>query len=1060
MTTGPDRTALIDDGHLVTYRALSARANRLSNHLRGLGVGPEVRVGLCMERSAELVVGLLGILKAGGVYVPLDPAYPKERLAFMVADAGLEVLVTEERHVPGLPDTSARVVSLDASREAISREREVAPAVEVSADNAAYVIYTSGSTGKPKGVEVPHRGVLRLLFGGDYVTLGSDVVIPHLSSPTFDASTFEVWAPLLHGGQCVLYPERVPTPLSLARAIQKHGLNTMWLTSALFNAVVDEAPGLLAGVDQLLIGGEALSLNHVQRALAALPSTTIINGYGPTESTTFACCHPIPVALRTTTQSIPIGRPIGNTTVNVLDAHMQPVPLGASGEVLIGGAGLARGYLDRADLTAERFVPDPYGAHTGGRVYRTGDVARYLPDGNVEFLGRVDHQVKLRGFRIELGEIEAVLRDHPALRDAVVVVREDAPGQARLVAYTVAHAQSPDVSEVRNYLKASLPDYMVPSAFVALDALPLTPNGKVDRRALPDPSPERPATPESLVAARSPQEEIISGIWAEVLGIERVGVHDDFFEFGGHSLLATQVMSRVRNAFQVELPLRVLFEAPTIAGLSEKLTAAIRANRELDSPPIVPRSREGELPLSFAQQRLWLLDRMRPGDSSYNVSAAIRLRGRLDAAALDQTFSEICRRQDVLRANFVDVDGRPVQVNRPARPLVLPLVDLSNLEGPAREAQATDLVERETARSFDLARDSLIRLHLLRMGDEDHVLLFSTHHIICDGWSVGVIVGELSSLYVRFTGGGPSSLEELKVQYSDFAGWQRDWLQGKALEAQLSYWRTQLGADPPRLALPTDRPRPQVETLQGQTYTVVLPASLTTRLKALSRAEGVTTFMTLLAAFKAQLQRYTGQDDIVVGTDMANRNRQEIEGLIGFFINLLVLRTDLGGNPSFRQLLKRVREKALEAYAHQDLPFDRLVEELQPERHLSDTPLFQVLFVLQNTPTSDLRLGGLLVQPVPLPSTTSKFDLAVFVSEGDAGISVTWQFKTDLFERSTITRIAQHFERVLESVVDDPEQPIGRLRLVEEKKKPERIRRTRPQAAALPDVGILASDDS
>jgi hypothetical protein len=597
---------------------------------------------------------------------------------------------------------------------------------------------------------------------------------------------------------------------------------------------------------------------------------------------------------------------------------------------------------------------------------------------------------------------------------------------------------SPDVTELRSHLKASLPDYMVPAVFVVLDALPLTPNGKVDRRALP--VPDSRAIESAYVAPRSPVEEMLSDLWASVLHVPQVGVHSDFFELGGHSLLATQLLSRVRILFKVDISLRALFEAPTVAGFAEKLEAAMKGRQELVSPPIIPRSREGALPLSFAQQRLWLLDRMKPGDASYNVSAGLRLRGRLDLGALEQAFSEIVRRQEVLRA------------------IVAPLVDLSRLDEAAREAQVLDLLRQDAATSFDLARGPLIRLHLVRVADDDHALLFSTHHIVCDGWSIGVIVAELSSLYVRFTGGDPSSMEELRVQYTDFAGWQREWLQGEALEAQLSFWRTELGGNSTRLVLPTDRPRPLVETVAGQTHDMVLPADLTAKLRALSRAEGATLFMTLLAAFKVQLQRYSGQDDIVVGTDMANRNRQEVEGLIGFFINLLVLRTDVGGRPSFRELLKRVREHALDAYAHQDLPFDKLVEELQPERHLNDTPLFQVLFVLQNTPVSNLDLGGLTVRGITLPVTTSKFDLALFIAESDERIMLSWTFKSDLFDASTIARMASHFERLLEDIVADPDQPVTRLRLIE-KKKPERIRRTRAQAVSLSEISALAADD-
>jgi amino acid adenylation domain-containing protein/non-ribosomal peptide synthase protein (TIGR01720 family) len=1056
----PDRTALTLDGHHVSYRALNAYANRLANHLRSLGVGPEVRVGLYLERSAELLVAILGILKAGGAYVPLDPAHPPERLAFMVADAGLEVVVTEDRLLERLPETNARMLSLDGAAVAIAQEREAPPAVDVGVDNIAYVIYTSGSTGKPKGTPVTHRNVTRLLAATDnWFAFTREDVWTLFHSYAFDFSVWEIWGALCYGGRLVVVPYAVSrAPDVFLALLARERVTVLNQTPSAFRQLVaaeGERPvdGAMAALRYVVFGGEALDVRQLapwmDRHGSAQPQ--LINMYGITETTVHVTYYPVTERdLARATGDSPVGRPIPDLQVYVRDPQGNLLPVGAAGEIYVGGFGLARGYLGRPVLTAERFVPNPYG--DGTRLYKTGDRARFLAEGHLGFLGRVDNQVKIRGFRIELGEIEAVVGQHPGIREAVVLAREDAPGQVRLVAYTVAHAESPDISELRRYLKASLPDYMMPSAFVMLDALPMTPNGKVDRRALPDPSPDRQASEETLVKPRNPHEEMIGGIWAEVLGIESVGIHDDFFELGGHSLLATQVVSRIRKSFQVELPLRALFEAPTVAGLAEKLGAAVKGSRELGSPPIVPRSREGKLPLSFAQQRLWLLDRMNPGDLNYNISAALRLRGPLDVTALNQTFGEIVRRQEVLRANFVDVDGTPAQVIRPAGSVVLPIVDLSALDHVALEDHLLGLARQEAAKSFDLARDPLIRLHLLRISDNDHVLLFSTHHIVSDGWSRGVIVGEFSSLYVRFASGTASSLEELKVQYTDFAAWQREWLQGEALDAQLSYWKKQLGADLPKLALPTDRQRPKVETFLGQTHTLILPADLSAKLRALSRSEGATLFMTLLAGFKTQLQRYTGQDDIVVGTDMANRNRQELEGLIGFFINLLVLRTDLSGNPSFRQLLGGVREKALEAYAHQDLPFDKLVEELQPERHLNDTPLFQVLFVFQNTPTSDLDLGGLTAQRIPLPEGTSKFDLALFVSEGDGRIGITWEFKSDLFDAATIARMAHHFEVLLESIVADPDAPIAELRMIEEKKR-QGITRARARAVTLSEFG-------
>ena len=1015
----PDAVAVVAEGEQVTYRELNRQANRLAQYLAGSGLRAEAAVGVYMERGVDLVIAQLAVLKCGAVYVPLDPEYPIRRLRFLAADARIAALLTVEAPAETFVGEDVRVLAVAASRREIARQDSENLVNRSDPDSLAYVVYTSGSTGTPKGVEVPHRGVLRLLFGGTYVTLGRDVVIPHLSSPTFDASTFEVWAPLLHGGRCVLYPERVPTPRDLAAAIRHHGINTMWLTAALFNAVVDEDAGLLAGLDQLLIGGEALSIHHVRRAIAALPTTTIINGYGPTESTTFTCCYPIPGALGADRPSVPIGRPIGNTTVYLLDPNRLPVPQGLAGELHIGGAGLARGYLGRADLTAEKFVPDAYDEEPGRRVYRTGDLARYRNDGLVEFLGRLDHQVKIRGFRIELGEIEAALAKHPDVREAVVLARESQVGGRRLVAYlTTDPRTSPSTKELRELLKSELPEYMLPAAFVVLASFPLTPNGKLDRRALPEPETMTNELAETYVGPSTPQEEILVDMWSELLGVARIGVHDNFFEHGGHSLLATQLVSRVRETFKVDLAVRTVFESPTVAGLA----AAIAADRGGPGGlPLVARgSRAGAMPLSYAQQRLWLLDRMDPGNPNYNYPAGLRLSGRLNVPALNQSVDEIVARHDTLRASFSDHEGTPVQIISPSRAALFPIVDLSVLSSDAQERMIGRLAEAEAQRPFDLAEGSLLRIRLLHLGEQDNVVLATMHHIACDGWSIGIFVRELSDAYLAFSTGACSPLAELPLQYSDFAEWQRQWLQGDALEAQLDYWRRRLGGQLPVLHLPRRQDRPAVPNHQARSVLLRVSEEVTGQLRQLCRQEKTTLFMTLLAAFQALLHQHTGDEDIVVGTDMAGRRDVNLERLVGFFVNLLVLRTDLSGNPTFRQLLHRVRETALGAYAHQDVPFVKLVEELQPQRHVSNTPLFQVLFVLQNTPVQSLELPGLTFRPIKAEGGKAKFDLAVFVSETGDRLLMEWVYDTDLYSGSQINEMMQHYESLLGYVVAEP----------------------------------------
>jgi amino acid adenylation domain-containing protein len=802
----PDAVAVVFEEQQLTYRELNARANQLANYLQILGVRPEVLVGICVERSLEMVVGLLGILKAGGAYVPLDPNYPQERLAYVLSDAQVTVLLTQQQLVMRLPVHEAVVVCLDREWEQIASQSQENLVSGVIAENLAYINYTSGSTGKPKGVEVLHRGVARLLFGVDYVCLDAEQRFLQMASISFDASTFEIWGALLHGGQCVLFTGNIPTSQHLKNVIQKHNITTLWLTSALFNSLIDEAPETLSGIKQLLIGGEALSVTHVKKALETLLSTQIINGYGPTESTTFTCCYPITRPLSNTMQSIPIGCPIGNTQVYLLDKQLQAVPIGVVGEVYIGGDGLARGYLNRSDLTKEKFIPNPFSNDRQARLYKSGDLARYLPNGNIEYLGRIDRQVKLRGFRIEIGEIEAAIYQHPEIREAVVIVREDRQDDKRLVGYVVS--QSTDISalELRNLLKAKLPDYMIPSAFVVLEKFPLTANGKIDRRALPAPDTSSYIQDRCYQPPGTPTEEVVAAVWLEILGVE-VGINVNFFEVGGHSLLATQVISRLQKAFAVELPLQYLFQYPTIAELSECIDRVRQAGKSLKLPAIEPVARTENLPLSFAQQRLWFLDQLEEGSSTYNVPAALELKGTLNPVALEQSLVAICQRHEALRTIFPIVNGYPVQVIASDLTITMPVIDLRHVPKDRQNIQVQHLAKEEAQQPFDLANGPLLRTTLLKLGEKSHVLVLVMHHIISDGWSLGVLVCELSALYQAFAKSEPSPLPELPIQYADFAHWQHQWLQGEVMKKNLSYWNEQL-ANLPTLKLPTDPSAP------------------------------------------------------------------------------------------------------------------------------------------------------------------------------------------------------------------------------------------------------------
>jgi amino acid adenylation domain-containing protein len=1047
----PDAVALAWEGGRMTYAELDGRANRLAHHLRRAGVAAGSRVGVCLERGPELVVATLAALKAGGAYVPLDPAYPAERLAFMLADTAVPVLVTESPLADRLPPHAARVVRVDADAAAIAAEPADAPAAGTDPEAAAYVMYTSGSTGRPKGVEVPHRAIVRLVHGQDYVSIDPSDVFLQLAPASFDAATLELWGPLLNGARLALHPAGPPTVESIGRALEEHGVTVLWLTAGLFHLVVEERIGILRGVRQLLAGGDVLSVPHVRRVLAELPETALINGYGPTENTVFTCCHRIAEAPRAGA-SIPVGRPIANTYVRVLDGGMQPVPVGVPGELYAGGAGLALGYLGRPELTAETFVADPY--LPGARLYRTGDRVRWRESSEVrecvsagvdpspansrtdalphsrtavlEFLGRVDTQVKIRGFRVEPGEVEAVLRAWPGVREAAVVVREDAPGDRRLVAYVAGEVAA---DELREHLRGRLPEHMLPSAFVVLETLPLTLNGKLDRRALP--APDLAPAEEAYVAPRTPVEEVLAGIWAEVLRVERAGVEESFFALGGHSLLATRVVSRIREVFGVELPLRALFEGPTVAELAGRVEEMRRAELPV-LPPVVPADRTGPLPLSFAQERLWFLDRLEPGSATYNVPVAWRLAGALDGAALERSLSEIVRRHEALRTVFMEADESPVQVIAPFAGFALPVEDLSGLGEADREAAVGRRAGEEASRPFDLSAGPLFRAALLRLGDEDHVLLLSMHHIVSDGWSMGVLLRELSALYEAYREGRESPLAELPVQYADYAVWQREQLAGETLERQLAYWRERLSGAPELLELPTDRPRPAVRTYGGATVPVEFSLELLERLQALGRSEGATLYMTLLGAFQVLLSRYSGSEDVVVGSPIAGRTRKEVEELIGFFVNTLVLRTDLSGDPSFRETLRRVREATLGAYEHQEVPFEKLVTELQPERSLSHSPLFQVNFTLQDAGGRGGGLAGLQASGAGAELASAKFDLSLGLTATPRGLLGEVIYRTDLFDPGTVEGMVRYLERVLEQVAADADVRLSQLDLLGE----------------------------
>ncbi|MES1242784.1 MAG: amino acid adenylation domain-containing protein, partial [Acidobacteriota bacterium] len=937
----PDAVAVVCGGERLTYGALDRRANALARRLRGLGIGPESLVGVHVERSAELPVALLGVLKAGGAYVPLDPSYPAQRVARILRSAAPAVLV-RGRSESALPEHGAAEVWLDALDP---EEAADPPAVRMAPSNLAYVIYTSGSTGQPKGVQVAHAGVVHLMeVARRRHALGENDTSTVFHSFAFDFSVWEIWGALTSGGRLVVVPlETAREPERLRGLLERERVTVLNLTPSALRALAEVSDGPPSPALRLLMcGGEAFPDDLAPRLRSW--DAEVWNYYGPTEATVWASAGPLDGAAS-------LGSPLPSYRLSVADRAGQPLPLGVPGELGIAGTGVARGYFRDPAQTAERFAPDPSGGEPGGRVYRTGDLARRLSGGGLEFLGRIDHQVKIRGFRIELGEIEAALAAHPAVEQAAVVSREEGAGR-RLVAFLAGGARA-SAGELRSFLAERLPDYMVPSAFAWLESLPLSPSGKVDRRRLAALAPDLPEA-DGRGALGTPVEEILAGIWSAVLRTGGIGARDDFFSLGGHSLLATQVVSRARSAFGVELPLRAVFEAPTLAGLAARIEAAMGSGAA--APPLRPVPREGVLPLSFSQERLWFLDQLQPGSALYNIPAAFRVAGSLSPALLEAVLTEVVRRHEVLSTRFESAEGRPGQRIGPARPFPVPVADLSGLPAEARAAELAFLSEREARRPFDLERDLLLRAVLVDLAPAEQAVLFVLHHIAGDGWSLGVLTREVVALYEAFLAGRPSPLPDLPVQYADFAAWQRGWLSGEALEAQVSHWRARLAGVPTVLDLPTDRPRPPVQDFRGGREVLRLPRDLSEALRSLARREGATLFMVLLASFQVLLSRHARQDRLVVGTPVANRGRQEIEGLIGFFVNTLALAGDLSGDPAWRELLGRVREESLGAYAHQDLPFEKLVEELEPQRDLTTSPLFQVMLVLQNVPREALEL--------------------------------------------------------------------------------------------------------
>lgn len=1025
----PERLAVEFEDQRLTYGELNARANQLARYLRRQGVGPESLVGLFVERSVEMMVGLLAIWKAGGAYLPIDPGYPADRVRCILQDAQPLMLLTQERLGKRLEGQAGAVFCIDGDWQAAGSESAEDFESGVRDENLAYVIYTSGSTGKPKGVMIAHRAIgNRLLWMQSRFPLQADSRLLQKTSISFDASVWELFLPLISGATLVIArPGGHQDSAYLVRTIAERNITTLQLVPSMLQVLLEE-PGVqdCTSLRDVFCGGEALPA-ALQAKFYSLLKAELHNLYGPTEvsiDATFWDCE-----ADDRQGIVPIGRPLDNVEVYLLDESQQLVPMGVAGEIYVGGAGLARGYVNRPDLTAERFIPEPFSGAPGRRLYRTGDLARHLPDGAIEFLGRVDHQVKLRGFRIELGEIEATLAAHALVERAVVVVQDDEPLSQRLVAYVVAHTGlDPDREQLRGFLEEKLPEYMLPSAFVFLDRLPLTPNGKIDRQALPRVEDARAGIGGGFEAPRTAVEELLAGMWAELLNVEKVGIHDNFFELGGHSLLAIRMNSRLQSAFQVEVPLDKLFEYPTVAALSGLVDSLVKSGRQETEEAIQAMPRDGDLPLSFAQQRLWFLYELEPDNPVYNIPVAVHLSGGLDSEALARALDEIVSRHEVLRTSYSSSNGRRVQTIHAAARLDIPLVSLESEPVEGRWAEVERLARQEAALPFDLQSGLPVRARLLRLSEHDHVLLFTMHHIASDAWSMNLAVREFAALYSAFRAGAPSPLASLPIQYADFAVWQRQRLAGDVLDGQMAYWKQQLANCSTAVELPTDRPRPAAQTSKGAKEPLVIAPPLYQEIASLSRREDATLFMTLLAALQVVLHYHSGQADLNIGSNIAGRTRLETEGLIGFFINLLVMRANLTGDPPFRELLTRVRRTAVGAFAHQDVPFDKLVEELQPPRDPARTPLVQVVFDFVSNPVTLPSLPGLDLRILPFGEQAGKFDLVLNIEVREQRLEGALQYNTDLFDRSTAARILKHFELVLQRAVEDSQVTVSALK--------------------------------
>ncbi|GAA6614882.1 hypothetical protein NUACC26_006690 [Scytonema sp. NUACC26] len=1041
----PDTVAVVFEGTQLTYRELNARANQLAHYLKTLGVGSEVLVGICVERSLEIIVGLLGILKAGGAYVPLDPAYPSERLAFMLEDSAVPVLLTQQRLVNRLPQREAQIVCLDTQWKAIALLSEENIACGVNAKNLAYVIYTSGSTGKPKGVTIQHRSLVNYIHAVsiEYEIEKCDRIL-QFSSISFDVSAEEIYTSLTEGATLVLRTDSMLDAIGVfLQKCRDWEITVLALPTAYWHELTarfhQETFALPPSLRLVIIGGEKALPERLKTWHEFVGQRVrLVNNYGPTESTVGATIYNCSAANPASTQ-VPIGRPIWNVQTYILDRYQQPVPIGVSGELHIGGAGLARGYLNRPNLTQEKFIPNSLGNELGERLYKTGDKVRYLSNGNIEYICRLDNQVKIRGFRIELGEIEAVLSQHPGVRETVVIARVNPTGDKQLVAYVVPHQEeAPTTSDLRRFLKEQLPDYMVPSAFVTLESLPLTPNGKVDRRALPAPLCSHKEQEDNFIAPTKPTEKILAAIWAKVLGLQQVSINDNFFELGGHSLIATSVISRIQEALSIELALRHLFELPTIASLS-KVIETIRSveSQEQSSsckkfntlPPLAHQRENALIPLSVAQEYIWYVQQLNPDSSLCNSGVALRFIGTLSPEVLEKSINEIIRRHSILRTTFTVVEGQPVQVIAPSLTLPLEKIDLQDLPPTEREASAQRLAAEEADYHFDLEDGPLMKTTLLRLAPEEHWLLIPMHHIITDGWSIGIFVQELETLYNVFSDGLPSPLSELPLQYADFTLWQRKQFNEEVLEKQLSYWLQKLAdTSQPQDILPKEQPKFNPHIQRSSSYSLVLREKLVASIEALGRSQGVTTSAIIIAALKLLLFKWSKQSDILMVATIGNRSMPETEKLLGCFINDVILRSQLDDEQTGLVLLKQLKETLSEALENKEIPLQKIIDALGRIKNFTPSASVTMVPPVEYWKSSSLEVKELVTSSSKDQLWDKDIPLELYVylpNEDSQIIEIALLYSTVLFTNESIEHLLSYYQEILQKLVEYPETKLS-----------------------------------